>query len=154
MPRESARSLRAAVIAVGALGAVSLSVPAALWMSPEVFPTLRPVAHNVPASVVDSEGRQLGSPTRLRPGSSTVLVVTGFSAAEPIQLRHSTSAATFDGGRADEHGVFRYRFTAPATMSGAHSLTVLGSPDRAGRQPGSPPRTAVFQFVVSADQAG
>lgn len=154
MPRESARSLRAAVIAVGVLGAVSLSVPAALWMSPEVFPALRPVAHSLPASAFDSDGRQLGSPTRLRPGSSTDLVVTGFSAAEPIQLRHSASAATISGGRADEHGVFRYRFTVPATMSGAHSLTVLGSLEQAGRQPGSQPRAAVFHFVVSVDQAG
>ena len=155
MPRDSARSLRAAVVAVGALGALSLSVPASLWMAPGgVFPVLRPVDHSVQTPGLDGEGRQLASPARLRPGSSTEIVVTGFSAAEPVLLRHSASAATFPGGRADGHGVFRYRLTVQATMSGAQSLTVLGSPDRAGRQPGSSPRVAVFQFVVTADQAG
>ncbi len=155
MPRDSARSLRAAVIAVAALGAVSLSVPASLWLTPGgVFPGPRPADHSVQVRGFDGEGRQLASPARLRPGSSTEIVVTGFSAAEPVLLRHSTSAASFPGGRADEHGVFRYRLTVPTTMSGAHSLTVLGSLDQAGRQPGSSPRSAVFQFVVSPDQAG
>lgn len=92
MPRDSARSLRAAVVAVGALGALSLSVPASLWMAPGgVFPVLHPVAHTVQASGFDSAGRQLASPARLRPGSSTEIVVTGFAAAEPVLLRHSAA---------------------------------------------------------------
>ncbi|HEX8081510.1 MAG TPA: hypothetical protein VF557_14965 [Jatrophihabitans sp.] len=155
MPRDSARSLRAAVVAVGALGALSLSVPASLWMAPGgVFPVLRPVDHSVQLRGLDGGGRQLSSPARLRPGSSTEIVVTGFSAAEPVLLRHSTGASAVPGGRADEHGVFRYRLTVPMTMSGTQSLTVLGSPDRAGRQLGNSPRAVVFQFVVSVDQAG
>ncbi|MEO6501514.1 MAG: hypothetical protein ABIQ09_06335 [Jatrophihabitantaceae bacterium] len=155
MPRDSARSLRAAVVAVAALGAVSLSVPASLWLAPSgVFPELRTAQHGVQARGFDGEGRQLSSPAWLRPGSSVEIVVTGFSAAEPILLRRSASSATVPGGRADEHGVFRYRLTVPATMSGTHSLTVLGSLDQAGRQPGSSSRAAVFQFVVSPDQAG
>ena len=155
MPPDSARSLRAAVVAVGALGALSLSVPASLWMAPGgVFPVLRPADHSVQARGFDGEGRQLASPARLRPGSSTEIMVIGFQADEPVLLRLSTSAATFPGGRADERGVFRYRFMAPTTMSGAQSLTVLGSLDQAGRQSGRSPRAAVFEFVITVDQAG
>ncbi len=155
MPRDSARSLRAAVVAVGALGAVSLSVPAALWMTPGgMFPGLQPVGHSVQARGFDGEGRQLASPARLRPGSSTEIVVTGLGAAEPVLLRLSTRAGAVPGGRADEHGVFRYRLTVPATMSGAQSLTVLGKPDQAEGQQDDPQRVAVFHFFVSVDQAG
>lgn len=155
MPRDSARSLRAAVVAVGALGALSLAVPASLWMAPDgVSPVMRSVDHSVQVGGFDGEGRQLVSPARLRPGSSTQIVVNGFGAAEPVLLRHSASSDTFPGGRADEHGVFRYRFTVPATLSGAQSLTVLSTLDQNGRQPGSSPRTAVFQYVVTVDQAG
>ncbi|HEY0168724.1 MAG TPA: hypothetical protein VGB75_16890 [Jatrophihabitans sp.] len=143
------------MIAVGALGALSLSVPASLWMAPGgTLPGLRPVHSVVQAQGFDGEGRQLASPARLRPGSSIEIVVTGFSPAEPILLRRSASAAAFSGGRADRQGVFRYRLTVPAAMSGAQALTVIGSPGRAGGQPGSSPPTAVFQYVVSADQAG
>ena len=155
MSGESARSLRNAALAVGALGALSLSVPASLWLSPSgVFPVLRPVGHTVQARVLDGEGRLLDGPARLRPGSSTEIVVTGFDPDEPILLRSSAAAPPFPGGRADQGGVFRYRLAVPASMSGAHSLTVIGGLDQAGRQPDSLPRTAVFRFMVSADQAG
>ena len=155
MPRDSARSLRAAVIAVAALGALSLSVPASLWMTPGgTFSGLQPVHSVVQAHGFDGEGRQLASPARLRPGSSIEVVVTGFSPAELILLRRSASAATFSGGRADRQGVFRYRLTVPATMSGAQALTVIGSLSGAGGQPGSSSPTAVFRYVVGADQAG
>ncbi|HEV2885447.1 MAG TPA: hypothetical protein VGX49_00930 [Jatrophihabitans sp.] len=152
MPRESVRSLRAAVLGVGALGALSLSVPASLWISPSrVFPALQPVGQTVQtATAFDANGRQLANPARLRPGSSTQIVVTGFSAQEPVLLRRPGDARTVSGGRADQQGVFRYRFTAPATTSGVQSLTVIGSLDQAGL----PPSRAVFRFVVSADQAG
>jgi hypothetical protein len=155
MPGESARSLRKGALAVCALGALSLSVPASLWLSPSgVFPTLRPVDHTVEAHVLDDEGRLLHGPARLRPGSSTEIVVSGFSPHEPILLRSAAAAPAFSGGRADQDGVFHYRLTVPASMSGAHSLTVIGSRDQAARQPDGLPRTAVFRFVVSADQAG
>jgi hypothetical protein len=155
MPGESARSLRKATLAVGTLGALSLSVPAFLWLSPSgVFPVLRPVGHTVQARVLDGGGRLVGSPARLRPGSATEILVTGFTPGEPILLRSAAVAPTFPGGWADQDGVFHYRLTVPASMSGAHSLTVIGNLDRAGRQLDSLLRTAVFRFVVSADQAG
>jgi hypothetical protein len=155
MPGESARSLRKAALAVGTLGALSLSVPVSLWLSPSgVFPALRPVAHTVQARVLDGGGRRLDSPARLRPGSTTEIEVTGFSPHEPILLRTSAGAPSFSGGRADQDGVFRYRLTVPASMSGAHALTVLGTPDPAVRQPGSLSQAVVFRFVVSADQTG
>jgi hypothetical protein len=155
MPREQARSLRHAVIAVGALGALSLSVPVSLWLDPDgIFPAHRPADHAVQTRIFDGDGRPLSGQVRLRPGSSTEIVVTGFSAAEPILLRRSGSAATFPGGRADQHGVFHYRFTVPASMSGAQSLTVIGSIDQAGSASGNQARTTVFRFVVSAEQAG
>jgi hypothetical protein len=155
MSGESARSLRTAVLAVGALGALSLSVPLSLWLSPSgLFPVLHPVGRTVQASLFDEAGRLLDSPARLRPGSRTEMVVTGFDPNEPILLRSSESTAPVSAGRADQHGVFRYHLTVPASMSGAHSLTVIGGPSQAGRQPDSVPWTAVFRFVVSADQAG
>lgn len=156
MPGESARSLRKGALAVGVLGALSLSVPASLWLSPKgVFPTLHPVGHTVQARLLDGGGRVLASPARLRPGSVTEIVVTGFDPDEPILLRSSAGASpTFPGGRADQHGVFRYRLTVPASMSGAHSLTVIGGFDQTGPQPDSLARTAVFRFVVNPDQAG
>ncbi|HEX8094365.1 hypothetical protein [Jatrophihabitans sp.] len=155
MSGESARSLRNAALSVGALGALSLSVPMSLWLSPSgVFPVLRPVGHTVQARALDGEGRLLDRPARLRPGSSTEVEVTGFNPDEPILLRSSAGAPAVSGGRADQDGVFHYRLTVPTSMSGAHSLTVIGSLDQAGWQPGSVPRTAVFRFVVSADQAG
>jgi hypothetical protein len=148
------------VVAVGVLGAMSLSVPASLWMSSgAVYPVRQPIGQSLQARGFDGEGRQLASPARLRPGSSTEVVVTGFSAAEPVMLRQPGSAAAVSGGRADSHGVFRYRLTVPVTvpasMSGAQSLTVLGTTAKASRQAGgnSPP-AAVFRFVVSVDQAG
>jgi hypothetical protein len=155
MPGESARSLRKATLAVGTLGALSLSVPASLWLSPSgVFPALRPVGHTVQARALDGNGGLVGSPARLRPGSSTEIVVTGFDQDEPILLRSSATEPTFPGGRADQDGVFRYRLRVPASMSGAHALTVIGSLEQAGHRSDSLPRTAVFRFVVSADQAG
>jgi hypothetical protein len=150
MSGESARSLRKAVLAVGTLGALSLSVPASLWLSPSgVFPAPRPVGHSVEAGVLDGEGRLLHSPARLRPGSSTEIVVTGFSPGEPILLRSSAAAPAVPGGRAGQDGVFRYRFTVPVSMSGSHSLTVIGTLDQAGL----PPRRTVLRYVVSAGQA-
>jgi hypothetical protein len=153
MPGESARSLRKAVIAVGALGALSLSVPASLWLSPgRLFPTLHPVSQIVQARVVDDHGRPVDTPARLRPGSSTTVVVTGFDPGELILLRGSAAATTLPGGRADQDGVFRYRLSVPASMAGAHFLTVIGASDDsrlAGWQ-----RSAVFRYVVSVDQAG
>lgn len=152
MSGEPARSLRKAAVAVAALGALSLAVPASLWLTPNgVFPTLQPVGHTVQAR--DNASGPLDSPARLRPGSSTEIVVTGFTPNEPILLRSSEGAAALPAGRADEHGVFRYRLRVPASQSGAHSLTVIGagadsrlSADREG--------AAVFRYVVSADQAG
>ena len=155
MSGESVRSLRKAVISVGTLGALSLAVPASLLLPPgTLFPVLQPVGQPVQARMFDDGGRPLDSPARLRPGSSTELVVTGFNPDQPILLRRSGSAATSSGGRADQHGVFHYRLRVPVSMSGTQSLTVIGNLDRAGRQPDGSPRTAVFQFVVSADQAG
>jgi hypothetical protein len=155
MSGESARSLRTAVLAVGALGASSLAVPALLWLSPTgLFPVPHPVGHTVQARVFDESGRLLDSPARLRPGSRTELVLTGFQPDEPILLRSSENAAPVSGGRADQHGVFRYHVTVPASMSGAHSLAVIGGPFRAGSQPDGMPQTVVFRFVVSTDQAG
>lgn len=152
MSGESARSLRKAAIAVGALGALSLAVPASLWLSPTgVFPVLQPVGHTVQARALDSAGGQLDSPARLRPGSSTEIVVSGFDPDEPILLRRSAGASAVPGGRADEHGVFHYRLRVPASMSGAQSLTVIGTSDDS-RLVGE--RAAVFRYVVSADQAG
>lgn len=155
MSGESARSLRKAVIAVGMLGALSLSVPALLWLAPgPLFQVLQPVGQPVQARVVDEGGRLLDDPARLRPGSSTELVVTGFDPGQSVLLRSSESTAAFSAGRADQGGVFRYRLKVPASMSGAHSLTVIGEQDQTGGQPrGSAPK-AVFRYVISADRAG
>lgn len=151
MQGESARSLRNAVIAVAALGSLSLAVPASLWLSPgKAFPVLQSVGQTAQGSLLDSEGRLLEGPVLLRPGSTTQVVVTGFSPGEKILLRRPGSAATSPGGRADSEGAFRYRLTVPASMSGAQSLTVIGTRAPAG----SPARTAVFRFVVGAGQAG
>jgi hypothetical protein len=153
MSGESVRSLRKAVVAVGALGALSLAVPASLWLAPgTLFPVLQPVGQTVQARMFDDQGRLLDSSARLRPGSSARIVVTGFTPGEPILLRSSAGAATVSGGRADQHGTFRYRFPVPASMSGAHSLTVIGN--RTGRQPDGSSQTVVLRFVVGSDQAG
>jgi hypothetical protein len=150
MPAESARSLRKAVLAVGTLGALSLSVPASLWLSPSgVFPVLHPVGHSVQVRVLDGDGRLVHSPARLRPGSSTEIVASGFSPGEPVLLRSSAGAPALPGGRADQDGVFRYRLTVPPSMSGAHSLTVIGTLQEAGL----PPRRTVLRYVVSPGQA-
>jgi len=152
MPGESARSLRTAVIAVAVLGALSLSVPASLWLSPgRLFPSLEPVGQIIQARVVDDQGRPL-DPAQLRPGSSTTIVVTGFEPREPILLR-SSAAAALPAGRADQHGVFRYHLTVPAWMSGAHLLTVIGG-GSSGVPTAGQQRAAVLRFVVSSDQAG
>jgi hypothetical protein len=151
MPGEPVRSLRKTALAVGTLGALSLSVPASLLLSPSgVFPALRPVGSTVQARLLDGGGRLLASPARLRPGSTTEIEVAGFEPDEPILLRSAPGAPAFAGGRADQDGVFHYRLTVPATMSGAHSLTVIGGLHPAGALP----RTAVLRFVVNADQAG
>lgn len=155
MPGESARSLRTAAMAVAALGALSLAVPASLWLSPGgMFPVLHPVGQTVQARLLDSAGQALDSPAVLRPGSSAQVVVTGFSPGEKVVLRRSGSTATVPGGRADSQGVFRYRLVVPLSMSGVHSLTVIGSPAQSGAPAGSPGRTAVLRYVVSARQAG
>ena len=149
MPRESARSLRAGVLGVGALGALLLSVPASLWMgSGSVYPVLRPVQSSAAAVAFNADGRLLTSPARLRAGSAAEVVATGFTAGEQVRVRRPASGSTTIS-RADQHGVVRYRFTVPGA-SGMQSLTVIGSVDQAGL----PPRRAVFQFVVSSDQAG
>lgn len=154
MPGESVRSLRHAALVVGALGALSLSVPMSLLLSSTgVFPALHPAGHSVQASAFDDAGRRLASPARLRPGAAAEVVAPNFAVNEPVVVRRSGSAEPIASGRADQHGVFRYRFTVPARMSGAQSLTVLGSLDRTGEF-GSGPEVAVFRFVVSADQAG
>ncbi|MDQ1744300.1 MAG: hypothetical protein QOE23_2639 [Pseudonocardiales bacterium] len=148
MPRESARSLRAGVLGVGALGALLLSVPASLWLgSGSVYPVLRPVDSSAPAVAFDADGRLLTSPARLRSGSSAVVVASGFRAGEVIRVRRSAAEGVV-GSRADQHGVVRYRFTVPATPR-TQSLAVIGSLDQAGL-----PHRAVFRFVVSSDQAG
>jgi|GEM_PF-3444439 len=147
MPGESARSLRAATLGVGALGLLLLSVPASLLVGTgTVFPTLQPVAQDLPVVAFDGTGRLLASPARLRPGSSTDLVVSGFAAGEPVRLRRS--GGTVWSGRADRHGLVRYRFTAPTivTASGQQSVTVVGTLSRSGL----PPRRAVFSYLVSA----
>lgn len=150
MPRESARSLRAGVLGVGALGALLLSVPASLWLgSGSVYPVLRPVESSAPAVAFDADGRLLSSPARLRPGSSAIVVASGFRAGEPVRVRRSAGADSVAGSRADQHGVVHYRFTVPAG-SGVQSLAVIGSLDQAGL----PPHRSVFRFVVSSDQAG
>jgi hypothetical protein len=156
VPRESARSLRPAVLAVAAFGALCLSVPGSLLLDSDgIFPALRPVDRGVHAQVLDDEGRQLSGPVHLRPGSSTRILVSGFAAAEPILLRRSGSTVTFAGGQADQHGVFSYRFTVPPSMSGAQSLTVIGSLDQSGSPAtGHGRHTAVIHFVVSAERAG
>jgi hypothetical protein len=119
-----------------------------------VYPALHPVGHTVQARLLDGGGRVLASPARLRPGSTTEIVVTGFQPGEPILLRSSAGTPAFPGGRADPDGVFHYRLTVPKSMSGAHTLTMIGGLDRSGWQPASLPPTAVFRFVVSPDQAG
>jgi hypothetical protein len=150
MSGESARSLRRAVVSVGALGALALSVPASLWLPPgRLFPTLQPVAQVVAAQLLDDHGHPLDSPARLRPGSGATVVVTGFAPNEQVLLRGSESARAQAGGQADPHGIFRYRLTVPASMSGPHQLTVIGAGRPAGGQ-----RTTVFHYVVSSDQAG
>jgi hypothetical protein len=147
MPGESARSLRAAVLGVGALGLLLLSVPASLLASTgSVFPALHPVAQDLPVVAFDASGRLLASPARLRPGASAELVVSGFGAGEPVRLRRSAANGTVWTGRADRHGTVHYRFTVPATPPGAQSLTVVGSVG----QGGLPPRRAVFSYLVSA----
>lgn len=152
MSGEPARSLRKAAIGVGALGALSLAVPASLWLTPNgMFPALQPVGHTVQAR--DGASGPLDSPARLRPGTSTEIVVTGFTPDEAILLRTSERGAAFPAGRADEHGIFRYRLKVPASMSGAHSLTVLGASADSRRSAGWE-GAAVFRYVVSADQAG
>jgi hypothetical protein len=103
--------------------------------------------------VLDDQGRPLDSPARLRPGSSTTIVVTGFDPGEPILLRSSGAAAARPGGRADQHGVFRYRLTVPASMSGAQLLTLIGGAG-SGLTASGHERAAVVRYVVSADQAG
>jgi hypothetical protein len=154
MPGESVRSLRQAAIVVGALGALVLSVPLSLVLSSEaLFPALHPIGHTVQASAFDDAGRRLALPARLRPGAVAEVVVPGFAAAEPVVVRRSGSAETIATGRADQRGVFHYRFTVPALMSGAQAFTVLGSLDHPGRS-GIGPQVAVFRFFVSADQAG
>lgn len=154
MSGESARSLRKAVISVGALGALSLTVPASLWLSPSgVFPVLEPVGHTVHARLHGGGGAALDRPARLRPGSSTEIVVTGFEPNEPVELRSSPDGAPFSGGRADYQGVFHYRLTVPASMSGAHTLTVIGAGDDSRPLPGWA-GAAVFRYVVSAGRAG
>ncbi|HST46931.1 hypothetical protein [Jatrophihabitans sp.] len=147
MPGESARSLRAATLGVAALGLLLLSVPASLLAgSGSVFPTLRPVAQDLPVVAFDATGRLLASPARLRPGASADLVVSGFGAGEPVRLRRSADGGTVWTGRADRHGLVRYRFTVPASSSGSQSLTVLGSIGHGGL----PPHRAVFAYLVSA----
>jgi hypothetical protein len=152
MSGESVRSLRHAAVVVGALGALSLSVPISLLTSKGVFPTLHPGGHTVEASAFDDTGHRLARPARLRPGSVAEVVAPNFTAAEPVVVRSPGSGQIITTGRADQDGVFRFRFTVPARMSGAQSLTVVGSldsPAAAGRGPD----TAIFRFVVSADQA-
>jgi hypothetical protein len=154
MPGEPVRSLRHAAIVVAALGALSLLVPMSLLLSSNgLFPVLHPGSHTVDASAFDDTGRQLARPARLRPGAVAEVVAPGFAAAEPVVVRQSGSPEPVATGWADEHGVFRYRFTVPPLLSGAQSLTLLGSLDRPG-QSGGGPETAVFRFFVSADQAG
>lgn len=149
MPRESARSLRAGVLGVGALGALLLSVPASLWMgSGSVYPVLRPAQSSAAAVAFSADGQLLTSPARLRAGSSAEVVATGFAANEQVRVRRSASGDVA-GSRADRHGVVRYRFTVTAA-AGVQSVTVIGSLDQAGL----PPRRAVFRFAVSSDQAG
>jgi hypothetical protein len=153
MPRENARSLRAGVLGVGALGALLLSVPASLWMDTgAVYPVLRPVGSSAPAVAFSADGRLLTSPARLRPGSSAEVVASGFTAGEQVRVRRSAAAgatSAIAGGRADERGVVHYRFSVTAA-SGMQSVTVIGSVTQAGLLP----RRAVFRFVVSTDQAG
>ena len=154
MSGESVRSLRSAAIVVGALGALLLSVPISLLASSHgLFPALRPSGHTVEASAFDDAGRRLARPARLRPGAVAEVVAPGFAAAEPVVVRRSGLDEPVATGRADQHGVFRYRFTVPAVMPGAQSLTVLGSLDRP-RQSGVGPEVAVFRYFVSTDQAG
>lgn len=153
MPGESVRSLRHAAVIVGALGALLLSVPISLLTSKAVFPTLHPGGHTVEASAFDDAGHRLAHPARLRPGSVAEVVAPNFTAAESVVVRSSESGQTVTTGRAGKDGVFRFRFTVPAQLSGAHSLTMVGSVVTAGAS-GRGPEMAVFRFVVSADQAG
>jgi hypothetical protein len=148
MPRESARSLRAATLGVGALGLLLLSVPASLLASSSgtVFPALRPVSQDLPVVAFDASGRLLASPARLRAGAAADLVVSGFGAGEAVRLHRSAGGGTVWTGQADRHGTVRYRFTVPASSSGAASLTVVGSISKGGL----PPRRAVFSYLVSA----
>jgi hypothetical protein len=153
MSGNSARSLRHAVTSVGVWGALCLSVPASLWLSPtRLFPTLQPVSQFIQVRAVDDHGRPLDGPARLRPGAAATIVATGFEPGEPILLRSWGAPAARPAGRADEHGVFRYRLTAPASMSGARLVTVIGG--GSGMPSEGHERAAVFRFVISADQAG
>lgn len=148
MPRDSARSLRAATLGVGALGLLLLSVPASLLAgSGTVFPVLHPVAQDLPVVAFDATGRLLPDPARLRAGASADLVVGGFSPGEPVRLRGSAGGAW--AGRADRHGTVRYRFTVPALPPGLESVTVVGSRGQAG----APPHRAVFSYLVLADRS-
>ncbi len=147
MPGESARSLRTATLGVGALGLLLLSVPTSLVVGTgAVFPTLRPVAQDLPVVAFDTTGRLLANPARLRPGASTDLVISGFTADEPVRLHRSAGGGTVWTGRADGNGLVRYRFTVPTSAAGAQSLTVVGSIGHGGL----PPWRAVFSFVVGA----
>lgn len=153
MAGESVRSLRQAAIVVGVLGALLLSVPISLLSSKGLFPALRPAGHTVDASAFDGAGRPVSRPARLRPGAVTEVVAPGFAADEPVVVRRSDSPETVATGRADRHGVFHYRFTIPAVISGTQSVTVVGSLDRPGRS-GVGPEVAVFRYSVSAAEAG
>jgi len=146
MPRESVRSLRAAALGVGALGLLSLSVPASLAGAGTVFPALHPVAQDLPVVAFDATGRRLANPAQVRAGSGVDLVVGGFTAGEPVRLRRSNGSVVWSG-QADRHGTVRYRFTVPAGssgQSGPQSVTVVGSVGQAGL----PPRRAVFSYLV------
>ncbi|MBV9822010.1 MAG: hypothetical protein JO144_07155 [Actinobacteria bacterium] len=150
MPRDSARSLRAATLGVGALGLLLLSVPASLLAgSGSMFPALRPVAQDLPVVASDAAGRPLASPALLRPGAVAYLVVGGWGAGEPVRLRRAGGSGALWTGRADGRGIVRARFAVPAAAPGLRSVTLVGSVSQAG----APPRRAVFSYLELADAA-
>ncbi len=153
MPREPVRSLRHAVLAVAGLGALSLTVPACLWLTSEATAGGQVRDRGSQADGYDDAGHRLARPAQLRPGASVEVVADGFAAAEPVVLGRAGSAEVLASGRADDDGVFRYRYTVPR-LAGAQSLTVLGTVDAAGGSAaGRGPKVAVFRFVVSPDRA-
>jgi len=130
MPRSSLRSLQSAVLAVGATGVLSISIPLALLLGTGTVESTATVQQS--SSLLQSRlvicGTEQPVPTDVvRAGQCLLVQASGFASRETIRVRRLDDRRFTDVVQADADGRMTYHYQVPADAHpGQQVLSFIG----------------------------